>query len=79
MFAFTHPLKNIFPQRGRIRVQRYENILNYANKNAKNVRNICEKVQNLKEGAIKDGSLPLFAAGRRYAKTPDYAVGSLCV
>ena len=54
MFAFTHPLKNIFPRRGRIRVQRYENILNYANENAKNVRNICKKVRNLTKSAIKE-------------------------
>ena len=38
------PLKNIFPRRGRIRLQRYKNILNYANENAKNVRNVCKKI-----------------------------------
>ena len=60
-------------------MQSYEKYMTFANENAKNVRNICEKVRILSENAIKDGSLPLFAAGRRYAKTPDYAVGSLCV
>ena len=55
MFAFTHPLKNIFPRRGRIRVQRYKNILNYANENAKNVRNIHEKIQILTEIRNKGG------------------------
>jgi len=32
MFAFTHPLKNTFPRRGRIRVQRYEIFFNKARK-----------------------------------------------
>ena len=49
MFAFTHPLKNIFPRRGRIRLQRYKNILKYANKNVKNVRNKYKKIRNLTE------------------------------
>jgi hypothetical protein len=40
------------------RAQRYKNILNYANENAKNVRKICKKVQILTESAIKVGSLP---------------------
>ena len=31
------------------RIQSYKNILNYANGNAKNVRNICKKVRNLTE------------------------------
>ena len=42
---------------GWIRLQRYKNILNYANENAKNVRNVCKKIWNLTERAIKDGSL----------------------
>ena len=57
------PLKNIFPRRGRIRVQRYENILNYANENAKNVRKICEKVQILTENK---GRAYRHARHRRY-------------
>ena len=35
-------------------MQRYEKILNYANKNAKNVRKIYENVRNLSESAIKE-------------------------
>lgn len=42
------------PDVGWIRVQRYEKILNYANKNAKNVRKIYENVRNLTESAIKE-------------------------
>ena len=35
-----------------------EGNIHYANENAKNVRNIHEKIQNLTEMAIKEGSLP---------------------
>ena len=43
--------------------QRYKNILNYANENAKNVRKICKKVQNLTESK---GRAYKYARHRRY-------------
>ena len=56
------PLKNIFPRRGRIRMQRYKNILIYANGNAKYIQNISKKVRNLMESK---GTANKYARNRR--------------